>query len=270
MILSRTPHGRLRSALLAGALVIVDLEGTSAQTFVQLTDLGSSIGPRLTRAVTRAQLGRALFGVIGTKVTYINHGTVYQLASDPEWSRVLVGQKDVWIHEYDNTGGPGGVLQSPTGIDISARRWVYVADGGARRILVARFDPGVENLTNPSSLGSFLVRAVDVAWDGQTSPLTNDFVYILDDSLNEVSYWDFNAGQLRIWNYGSRGGGVGQFLRPTGVCVGKAAAPNGGTQFTTYFYVVDRGNHRVVWLNRASTAPTWLSAISVPGWSPTN
>jgi hypothetical protein len=43
----------------------------AAQTFVQLADLGHGIGARLTRNVTDSALDRALFGAIGTKVSYI-------------------------------------------------------------------------------------------------------------------------------------------------------------------------------------------------------
>src|SRR5437867_11154333 len=49
----------------------------SSQTFVQLTDLGSNIGPRLTRTRTRSLLNRPLFRAIGTKVSFIRPGASY-------------------------------------------------------------------------------------------------------------------------------------------------------------------------------------------------
>jgi flagellar hook assembly protein FlgD len=238
-----------------------------AQTFVQLTDLGSSLGPRLTIAVTRARLNRRLFGAIGTNVTFIDQGVVYEFASDPEWGRVLVGRKDEWIHEYDNTTGPGGKLLQPLGIEISARKFVYAADPAKGMILVTQFSPGAKNLVTPGAWSSSqFPRPVDVAWDGRTTPLTADFLYVLDDSLSRVSYWD---RPTLLWSYGAPGAGVGQFVRPSGICVGKAAAANGGTQFTTYFYVVDRGSRRVVWLNRGANGPSWLSSATLPDWDPT-
>src|SRR5439155_11253759 len=116
------------------------------QTLVQLTDLGSNIGPRLTRAVAQARISRSLFVRIGTKVNFIIFGTVYQFAGDPDWSRLLVGLKDQWIHEYRNDAGPGGRIQDPGGIDISARKNFYTADQAKARLFAAVFDPNAQNL----------------------------------------------------------------------------------------------------------------------------
>lgn len=252
-------------ALLAGLVPRAEARG---QTFVQLTDLGSNSGPRLTRVVTRQRLNRSLFGSIGTKVSFINQGTVYQFATDPEWSRILIGLWDQWIHEYDNRSGPGGRLLEPQGIDISARRYVYAADRAKGWILLAEFSPGAQNLVNPGVWASSqFPRPVDVAWDGRTTPLTVDFLYVVDDSLNRVSYWD---RPTLLWSYGAPGSGVGQFSNPSGVCVGKSVGPSGGTQFTTYFYIVDRGNRRIVWLNRGTNGPSWLSTATLPDWDPTD
>lgn len=261
--------GALLLTALPGKLTLSVLE---AQTFVQLTDLGSSIGPRLTRTVAKQRVNRFLFGRIGTKVSFINFGTVYQFAGDPDWSRILVGLKDQWIHEYRNDAGPGGRIVSPGGIDISARKNFYTADRPKARVFAAVFDPSVKNLVNPKTWSGPFLRPVDVAWDGRTSPTTLDFLYVLDDSASSVTYWDVNLavpGTL-AWSYGSRGSAAGQFLRPSGICVGKTAGLNGGTQFTTYFYVVDRGNGRVVWLNRGSNGPSWLNLVSLPNWDPTD
>ncbi len=257
---------RSASALLL--VVSLLMQQADAQTFVQLTDLGSNLGPRLTAAVARQRLNRHLFGAIGTKVTFIDHGVVYQLASDPDWSRILVGRKDEWIHEYDNNIGPGGKVFQPRGIDISARKYFYVADPPKGSILVAEFSPTAKNLVNPAVWTSpQFARPVDVAWDGRTTPLTVDYLYVIDDSLARLSYWNRPA---LLWTYGSSGAGVDQFSRPSGVCVGKTAAANGGTQFTNYLYVVDRGNRRIVWLNRGDNGPTWLGTASLPDWDPTD
>ncbi len=238
------------------------------QTFVQLSDLGSNIGPRLTKLVARQRLNRSLFLSIGTKVSFIDQGTVYQFASDPDWSRILVGLKDQWIHEYDNTGAPGGRLLQPLGIDISARKFFYAVDRAKGAILLAEFSPTTQNLVNPAAwTSSQFPRPADIAWDGGTTPLTADFLYVLDDSLSRVSYWD---RPTLLWSYRTAGTGVGQFLRPSGICVGKTAAANGGTQFTDNVYVVDRGNRRIVWLKGGGRAPAWLGAGTLPDWDPTD
>jgi flagellar hook assembly protein FlgD len=239
-------------------------------TFTQLSDLGSNTGPRLTRSVTRARISRDLFGRIGTKANFIQDGLVYQFATDPAWNRVLVGLWDQYINEYTNVGGPGGRILRPYGIDISARKFVYIADREQRRVLRTVFSPSSKNLTSPVNIYMLGSRPIDVAWDGTTAPLTNDYLYVLDDSLSRVSYWNLNSDiTTPLWTYGSVGSGIGQFLRPTGVCVAKTPGGSGGTQFTTVFFVVDRGNKRVVRLFRSGTnTVTWSSTYTHANWDP--
>ncbi len=260
-----------RAGALSLLLCVVLTESGESQTFVQLSDMGQNVGPRLTRTIARARIGRALFGRIGSKVSFINNGVVYQFASDPDWGRITIGNWNQWIHEFNNGSGLGGRLTDVQGIDISARRNVYAADRSRSRLVVATFDPSVGNLISPRNMWG-VTRPGDVAWDGRTSPLTQDFVYVVDDSLNTVSYWDFNAGTptTPVWSYGTRGSGTGQFLGPSSVCVGKTPSSNGGTQFTSYFYVVDRGNKRVVWLDRQAGGPSLAGMVALSGWDPTD
>ncbi len=258
-------------AVLVALLHCVAPPGAEAQTFVQLTDLGSSLGPRLTSTVTQQRIGRNLFGAVGSKVSFINAGTVYELASDPNWGRVVVGLHGQWVRQFNNAGGPAGTLQGPWGIDISGQRRVFIADRQRGRVLAATFDLGLGNLTQPMSWAGFLRRPVDVAWDGRNAPLTSTYVYVVDDSLHNVSYWDLTSGwPVSVWTYGGLGSGVGQFTGPSGICVGKTAAAGGGTQFTTSFYVVDRGNRRLVMLNRGTSSAAWSTTASMTGWDPTD
>lgn len=258
-------HRGVARVVLCAALVAVP-GLASAQTFVQLTDLGQGIGSRLTRAIANERLGVPLFGDIGTKVTFIDNTLVFQFASDPSWGRILSGLKDQWVHQYDNTNGPSGRLQQPLGIDISARKYFYAADRANGFIFLSEFSPSAQNLVNPGAWAApQFPRPVDVAWDGRTTPLMVDFLYVLDDSLARVTYWD---RPTLLWSYGMVGSGLGQFSKPSGVCVGKTAAATGGTEFTRNFYVVDRGNRRVVWLNRGDTGPTWMGSAALPNWDP--
>src|SRR5437016_6456990 len=93
---------------LIGLWLALPTQASSAQTYVQVAELdpNNPIGPRITSTVTQSKLsGRTLFGWIGDKVTYIwapsnqSSPTVYQFASDAAWNRVLVGQKDIYIHQ---------------------------------------------------------------------------------------------------------------------------------------------------------------------------
>jgi hypothetical protein len=241
----------------------------STQTFVQLTDLGSGIGARLTRTVADSALDRYLFGAIGTKVSYINYGAVFQFASDPAWGRVLSGKMGEWIHEFTGLGFGGADLRTPMGIDITFLKRLYIADPLNGWVVFADFSESSQNLINPTVWAHpDFPRPVDVAWDGQTNPLVVQYMYVVDDSVSRISYWNRSPGGTQSWSYGSPGSGQGQFWRPSGVCVGKTAGPNGGTVFTTDFYVVDRGNHRVVWLRRGAGTPTWQGTYSMPAWDP--
>jgi hypothetical protein len=141
------------------------------QTFVQLTDLGSGIGARLTRHVTDAALARSLFGAIGSKVSYISYGDVFQLATDPIWSRVLSAKLGDWINS--TYGLPQAPLRTPLGMDITALRKAYVADRANGFVLFADFDPTAQNLIGFAAWSSaYFPRPVDVAWDGRSTPLT--------------------------------------------------------------------------------------------------
>lgn len=267
---SKTSRFRLAWAATVSALVAVP-PSAGAQTFVQLTDLGSGIGPRLTSSVTRSKINRAVFGSTSGKVTFIDLSTVYQFTADPSWRRVIIWKKDTWSHEFTNTSGPGGRIRSPAGMDISARKRWYLADRGNSRVLAATFDPASGNFVSAATWSNApFPGPSDVAWDGRTSPLTQDYLYVVDDSSGLISYWDVNSGVpgTPFWWYGTRGSGTGQFSRPTAVCVGKTPASNGGTQFTTSFYVVDRGNKRLVWLSRTATGPMWNGTASLGNWDP--
>jgi hypothetical protein len=121
-----------------------------AQTYVQVAELDPSnpIGPRITSTVTQAKLsGRTLFGSVGDKVTYIWYpdgqgGPIaYQFASDVAWNRVLLGQKDVYIHGF--SGDTSTPLQGPAGMDYANQtvQWlpVFVADRANSRVVIASF-----------------------------------------------------------------------------------------------------------------------------------
>src|SRR6266496_6527282 len=136
----RSSHRLLWLAVSATCALLPGRRAT-AQTFVQLTDLGQNIGARLTNAVARQRLGVDLFGSIGTKVSFIDNAIVYQFASDPSWGRILSGRMDYWVHEYDNRAGPVGRFRTPRGIDISARKKFYAADPGLGLVFIGSFDP---------------------------------------------------------------------------------------------------------------------------------
>lgn len=242
-----------------------------AQTFVQLTDLGSSIGPRLTRLIARARVGEPLFGAIAQKITLVDRTgvpTAYEFASDPLWHRVLFGKKDEYVRAFDNSPPPARMLESPRGIDISTQKILFIADPMNGRVLLARFDPVAQTVSayGEASFDGIGGLPLDVAWDGGTSPTpAGTEIFYAIDGAGRLSYWNYAPGVASLyWVYGTEGSGTGQFRDPSGVCVGHTLGANGGAVFTSDVYVADAGNGRLVWLRRSSSgAPVWMASVSL-------
>lgn len=242
-----------------------------AQTFAQITELGPEhgIGPRITRTVARNKLqGASLFGSIGGKVTWIDASvspaTAYEFSTDAFWDRIVFGQKDVWI-DAETNAEQGLQLSGPRGLDVTTMASLFVADALNGRIAVFGFhSPGrllifQGEVRDDQNLGV----PVDVAWDGGLDPhdAAAPYFYVLD-VLGRLSYWRWFAPSFTLqWVYGAGGSGTGQFLRPSGVCVGRTLAANGGVRFTEDVYVADTGNRRLVWLRRGAAGPTWMRAM---------
>lgn len=62
--------------IIALVLAVSRARAGTAQTFVQVTQVGSNIDPRLTRTLTQGLISRRLLHPIGTFVTYIEGGIV--------------------------------------------------------------------------------------------------------------------------------------------------------------------------------------------------
>src|SRR5690242_3431455 len=247
-----------------------------AQTYVQVAELdpNSPLGPRITSTVTQAKLsGRTLFGWIGDKITNIwapdNQAwpTVYQFATDAAWNRVLFGLKDVYIHGVSQVDS-ATFLQGPAGIDYAPELVqylpVYIADRANERVVVATFDTAAKSLTPGGYTRSDpdLAGVTDVAYDGYAFNGGNLYAVSV---TGRVSYWCFPCNpSAKLWAYGSRGSGVGQFSVPKGICVGHSGNAS-GSAYTRDFYVADGANHRLVWLQNTSTSgPTWMGTVTLP------
>lgn len=271
---------RAHSRKLGAATVVVTLalvtssHRASAQTFVQLQDLDpkNALGPRLTSVVTANKLsGNKLFGSLGAKITLIDAVAsppkVYEFASDATWDRVLFGEQDQYINQFKDTAS-ALQLHGPGGLDVAATDDLFIADAFNSRVVLARFNPAAQTLTETATTDTSwaLYDVADVAWDGGIAPLVSMAFYALNPKP-VLSYWVRNFGGPNpglAWTYGSRGSGTGQFLNPSGVCVGHSSGSDGGSVFTNEFYVADQGNKRVVWLERGTSGPTWKGSVTLP------
>jgi len=239
-------------------------------------DPNNPIGSRITSTVTQNKLSRALFGWVGDKVTYIyatddqTSPKVFQFASDEAWNRVVLGQKDVYIHQFSQVDSATS-LQGPLGIDYtfsgSPDVQVFIADRANERVVKAHFD------TAHKSLSSATYTHSDPDLNGVTDVVVSGFgppwYFYAVSVTGRVSYWtidDYNyPSGNKLWAYGSIGNGTGQFEAPKGICVGHAPGANGGSTFTADFYVADGANHRLVWLqNDSPSGPTWMGAVTLP------
>jgi flagellar hook assembly protein FlgD len=242
----------------------------TAQTFLQLSDMGSNIGPRLTRIVARNRVAADLFGDLGGNVSYVDAvaspPVAYEFASDPAWNRILFGQNGDYVNQFRNDANGG--LSGPLGLDVSPQGTVFVADGFSLRFVVLSFDAASRALSFLASgeRAGVTGMPVDIAWDGLLGPLagSNAFFYVLDH-VGHVSYWRWTPPSTATfqWVYGSPGTGTGQFTTPRGVCVGHALSTAGGTVFTSDLYVADAGNHRLIWLRRGTSGATWQRAVTL-------
>ncbi len=108
--------GRRYVFLAATCTLLLWNAAARAQTFTQLSDMGSSVGPRLTRAVTQQKVQRDVFSSLGKFVSYVEGQTAYEFATDPIWQRVVFGQWDSYIDAFDNAlSGPTERLNSRWG-----------------------------------------------------------------------------------------------------------------------------------------------------------
>jgi hypothetical protein len=248
----------------------------TGQTFSQILQLGEGVGPRLTRTVTLDSLNSSLFAVVYDHVTWVDargsNPIVYEFAADPIWSKVVFSRKDDWIRGFNDWSAPDPVV-GPRSLDVSGSRKLFITDPPTGRVLVVTLDEAQKRLTRVGSLSAGLTFPLAVAWDGATSPLSGEAVYLVDAEAPLISYWTKSGSTwTRSWSYGQVGSGTGQFSGPTGICVGHSASSlSSSSVFTNNFYVADAGNRRIVWLQRNGTSVTWKLSRSLPeGWRPTD
>lgn len=197
-----------------------------------------SIG-RLTSGVTRARIGRQLFGAPENTASYYSvsyrksapfvEATYIQFVLDPEWNRIVYGSMGNWIRTY--------TVQSPSGIAVDADGNVFVGEAANKRVLVLKLTGSgndavlqhrhqINNITTPT----------DIAINDNGTPFNtdDDFVYIADASQNNIYKYTGGAGRNSLVAV------YEGFDSPTGIAVGRW---NGANE--NILYVIDKIAKRI-------------------------
>ncbi|WP_291315002.1 tetratricopeptide repeat protein [Desulfuromonas sp.] len=133
------------------------------------------------------------------------HGGVIYVA-DRDNGRVQVfGPNGVYLHSIGSEGPEETLLKKPVDVAIDGRGFLFVADGGHRRVMVYRpdgaFQQAIGELGDP--------RAIDLVSDG---------LLVADAKKAQVVKYSFEGE--RLFSFGSKGKGRGQFLALGGIAVG--------------------------------------------------
>jgi hypothetical protein len=256
-----------RHTLLILALALATAPPAAAGTF-QKVPLAPDLGlDALTKGVARTQLGRDLLANPYATVT-LSHVDLYdvfpyvesrdfQIVSDPQWNRLVFGERGRGLSAFDGRTSTSGALKAPRGMAVDEFDRVYVADAGNNRIVVlqARTTYGAMTL-EPLFVINGLSGPYDVAYSDGGTPFKagDDRLYVADTGRNRVvSYALEAAGARYVAAIGDLGSGPGRFAGPMAITVGRDAAGS-----TRDLYVADAHNRRIARLSDDGRSFRWV------------
>jgi flagellar hook assembly protein FlgD len=165
-------------------------EVTAGETFIP-TPISREYGiDRLSRSVTQSRISRTLFGTPEKVASYYTahymdrapfvRSTYIQFVTDPAWNRIVYGNLDRWIRQYDGVNGPSALAVSPDGR-------VFVGETGNTRVTVLQIvDDGGDATLQRSFVIEGIQSPTDIALSDNGTPLdpTDDVLYVADASRN--------------------------------------------------------------------------------------
>ena len=250
-------------------------KNTSTLTQVDLSLQGNSPAndKRLTSNVTNNLLNRSLFGNTHSSapLVYTKDSNTWNVlvCTDPAWNRLTYGDYNQWIKAYGKWGKGQNEFRHPMGIAINSGGVLFIADASNNRIAVCRVkfkkSGNSTYTTYIKHIGyrySGLLYPHDVAWDDNgTIYVGNDKLWVVNTGKDEIRKYRIDTSNNNSLfleaTYGSSGNGVGQFYFPTSIAVGRTNGFNDDN-----IYVVDRGNHRIVWLEDTPNGIIWQGEYS--------
>ena len=255
-----------RNALTIIALLFAADQAAAAGTFVPRPYLAEGGVETLNRDVTNRLLDRDLFGtpwatvVLGQVDVYAGFPYLesrhYQVVSDPDWNRLLLGEVERGLTAFDGAGTAVGPLSGPRGLAVDDQGLIYVADTGNDRVLVFRTVTEFDTIRlEPVQVIADLATPydLDVSDGGTPFAPADDRLYVANTGGNEVRrYVRQGADWQPAGSLGDLGSGPGRFAGPMALAVGHADGAGSDD-----VYVADAHNGRVVHLRDGGSGLQW-------------
>lgn len=257
-----------RTPLIISILLLVTA-GAEAGTFESRPYLPEANVSVFTRTVANEQLGRNLFGdpyatvVIGNVDVYDRfpylEARYFQIVSDPQWNRLLMGEVGQGLFAHDGAGDRFGRLSAPHGLAADGSGHVYLADTGNDRVLVFRAVTEYEHISlEPVYAVAGLSKPYGVAFSDGGTPFDagDDALFVANTGRNEVRRYSLSDTGARLTDaIGGLGSGDGRFAGPMALTVGRRDGAN-----CEDIYVADAHNGRIVRLRDAGGSLSWAGA----------
>ncbi len=238
-------------------------------TFVPRPYLDEGGVETLNSQVTNRMLDRELFGtpwatvVIGKVDIYESFPYLesrhYQVVSDPDWNRLLMGEVASGMAAFDGKASSVGDLSQPRGMTVDDQGFLYLADTGNDRLVVFRAVTEFENISlEPLQVIEGLSSPYDVDISDAGTPFfpDDDRLYVANTGRNEVQrYLRDGASWRQSGTLGELGSGMGRFAGPMALTVGRTEGAGSDD-----VYVADAHNGRVVHLKDTGSGLAWVGA----------
>lgn len=251
-------------------ILLLGATSAGAETFNQRPYLPEAGVNVLTRDVANQQLGRNLFGdpyatvVVGNVDVYDRfpylEARYFQIVSDPQWNRLLMGEVGQGLFAHDGAGDRFGHLSAPRGLSADASGRVYVADTGNDRVLVYKTVTEYENIRlEPVYAVEGLAKPYGVAFSDAGTPFdkSDDILYVANTGRNEVRRYSLTANGAQLTGtIGELGSGEGRFAGPMAITVGHRDGVN-----CADVYVADAHNERIVQLRDNGGSLAWAGSV---------
>ena len=209
--------------------------------------------------------GGAVYGDIHIydRFPYIESRWV-SVTSDAGWGRLLFGRPGESPRAWGSRGDAPGQLREPRGLAFAPDGRLFVTDRALGRLSVLKLEIGDDDQPTLVFLDYLdgLVQPMDVAvHDGGTpADPADDRVLVAEAGAERVAVFGLEGNHpVRQFEFGTRGPGIGEFLYPRALAVGRR-----GGVCSDEVFVADSGNHRLVRLRLGSAGVTWENALPLP------